>query len=347
MTLRAAVRLRRGAFELNVRVSAEPGSVLAVLGPNGAGKTTLLRVLAGLEACGEGRVELDGGVLDAADLGIFVRPEARPVGVVFQDHLHVPHLTVLENVAFGLRRRGARDARAQARRWLERVGVGDLEHRRPAALSGGQAQRVALARALAYRPRLLLLDEPLAALDATSRREVRRELARQLEEFGGVRVLVTHDALEAAALASTLIVIEAGRVVQAGSFEEVRARPRTPYVADLVGANLWRGSGGEGQVRVDGHSLSVAGRWTGDVFALVRPRAVALYRGRPAGSPRNAWPGRVSSVDPEGDRVRVSVAGPLPVLAEVTPAAVAELGLAPGEAVWVAFKATEVEVYPV
>ncbi|HZD02386.1 MAG TPA: TOBE domain-containing protein, partial [Actinomycetes bacterium] len=217
---------------------------------------------------------------------------------------------------------------------------------RPRALSGGQAQRVALARALATEPRLLLLDEPLAALDAGARVEVRRELRRHLASFEGTRLLVTHDPLEAMTLADRLVVLESGRVTQVGSPAEVSARPRSAYVAELVGLNLFRGRAGGGRIQLEGGgTLVAAGEHHGEVFAAVHPRAVALYRQAPAGTPRNVWPGRVEALDATGDRVRVRVTGPVVVVAEVTPSAVAELDLGSGGTVWAAVKATEVAVY--
>ncbi len=227
MSLLAQVRLTRGSLELDVEVAADEGEVVAVLGPNGAGKSSLLRALAGLLPLAQGQITLDGTVLEDPGKNIFVPPEQRPVGMVFQDYLLFPHLTVLENVAFGLRSRRVPAATARARAWLERVGLTDLADVRPAALSGGQAQRVALARALATDPRLLLLDEPLSALDVTTRAETRRDLRRHLATVSGIRLVVTHDPLEAMALADRLIVIEDGRLVQSGPAAEVTARPRS------------------------------------------------------------------------------------------------------------------------
>ncbi|MGH2769312.1 MAG: TOBE domain-containing protein, partial [Actinomycetota bacterium] len=215
--------------------------------------------------------------------------------------------------------------------------------------SGGQAQRVALARALATDPRLLLLDEPLAALDAGTRVALRRELRRHLQSFEGTRLLVTHDPLEAAALADRLVVIEEGHVVQEGTPAEVSERPRSAYVAQLVGLNLFRGKGRGDRIELaSGAHLVVASEAEGEVFAVVHPRSVALYRRRPdQGTPRNVYRGSVGLVDLEGDRARVRVDGALPVVAEVTPAAVSELALCEGGPVWVSIKATEVSVYPV
>jgi molybdate transport system ATP-binding protein len=348
MSLEADVQLRLNAFSLDVRLDAGPGELVALLGPNGAGKTTLLRALAGLVPLESGRVSLDSQVLEDPARGIRVPAERRSVGVVFQDYLLFPHLDALDNVAFGLQARGRRTAAARslAHEWLGRVGLGDRARALPRELSGGQAQRVALARALATDPSLLLLDEPLAALDASVRAEVRRDLRRHLASFAGVRLLITHDPLEAAALADRLVVLEEGRVVQSGSVREVTERPRSRYVADLVGVNLLRGRARDGTVELEGGGrLAVPGA-EGEVFVVIRPRSVALFPDRPEGTPRNVWEGRAASLDLEGDRVRVLVDGTPAVVAEVTPAAVAELGLAEGREVWVAVKATEIETYP-
>ena len=347
--LEATVALTRGSLRLDVTVRVGAGTTVAVLGPNGAGKTTLLRALAGLQPIERGSVTLGDEVLEDTTARTFVAPEDRPIGVVFQDYLLFPHLSALENVAFGLRCRGVArpEARRRSRAWLERVGLGDRVTVRPRELSGGQAQRVALARALACEPRLLLLDEPLSALDASTRLEVRRELRRHLASFPGVRLLVTHDPLEAIALADELVVLEEGRVVQSGTPADVTARPRSRYVAELVGVNLYRGHGdGDRVVLAGGEALQVAEAGTGEVFVLVHPRAVSLHRRKPEGTPRNVWKGAAASLDLEGERVRIRVGGAIPIVAEVTPAAVADLELADGGEVWVSVKAAEVEVYP-
>ena len=347
--LTAQVEVGLGALDLDVSIEAAPGEIVAVLGPNGAGKSTFLRALAGLVPLTRGRVALDDVVLEDTAQRIHLPPERRPIGVVFQDYLLFPHLTALENVAFGLRARGvpAREARSRARSWLDRLRIGETAETKPCALSGGQAQRVALARALAIDPLLLLLDEPLAALDASARGEVRRDLKRHLASFSGIRIVITHDPLEAVALADRLVIVERGRVVQTGSPAEVTQRPRSRYVADLVGVNLLRGIATAGHVALSGGaSLQSADGVDGEVFAVIHPRAVALHRARPEGSPRNVWRGRASALDFQGDRVRVGVEGEMPIVAEVTPAAVRELDLAEGGEVWVSVKATEITVYP-
>ncbi len=342
MGLSARLGVRRGGFRLVVGFVVAAGEVVALLGPNGAGKTTALRALAGLVRLDEGRIELDGRRLEG------LPPEDRPVGMVFQDYLLFPHLSVLENVAFGPRSRGrsAKEARKAAAEWLERVGLSGFAQARPKELSGGQAQRVALARALVGEPEMLLLDEPLAALDARTRLEVRSGLRRHLADFPGATVLVTHDPLDAMVLCDRLIVIEDGRGVQEGAPAEVARRPRTDYVARLVGLNLYRGDGHGNRVALDGLELSVAEDVEGPVFVSFSPAAVALYRTRPDGSPRNLWRSVIGGVEQQGDRVRVQLDGPVQAMADITPAAVAELDLGPGTEVWTSVKATETHVYP-
>ncbi|CAN5218685.1 hypothetical protein BH09ACT5_BH09ACT5_20620 [soil metagenome] len=212
-----------------LELSVAPGRTLALLGPNGAGKTTVLQALAGLIEY-EGAVRIGGRALEG------VEPEHRRVGYVFQDYLLFPHLTVLENVAFGARAqgRGRVAARTEATAWLERLGADELSLRRPPQLSGGQQQRVALARALASDPQLLLLDEPLAALDVEVRDEVREEVGRHIREWGGLTVVVTHSFEDVAALAGEVIVLEHGRMTQRGSVRDVVRAPATPYVERLV-----------------------------------------------------------------------------------------------------------------
>jgi len=341
--LRAEIKLSLGddPFELDVRLEVGAGRTVAVLGPNGAGKTTLLRALAGLVPLA-GRVELDGEVLDDSRAGLHVPTERRGVGLVFQDDVLFPHMSVLDNVRFGLGRGGA----DTAREWLDRVGLGDKANARPSELSGGQAQRVALVRTLATQPRLLLLDEPLAALDVSVRADVRRELSRQLHDFSGVRLLVTHDPLEAIALADEVVILEAGRITQRGTPEEVTARPRSRFVADLAGVNLLRGTGRDDHVELEsGATVAAPEAGDGDVFAVIHPRAVALYLTRPEGTPRNVWRAKAEDLDLQGERVRVRLSGSVPLVAEVTPSAVRELGLDRGAEVWASVKATEIAVY--
>jgi molybdate transport system ATP-binding protein len=345
--LKADIQLQLGTLHLDAALDAGPGEVVALLGPNGAGKTTFLRAVAGLIRTDRAKVVLDDVVLEDTATGVRAPTERRPIGIVFQQHLLFPHLSVLENVAFGLRARRRPDARAVALAWLERVGLGAYANARPAALSGGEAQRVALARALAIDPRLLLLDEPLSSLDATTRVEVRRELRRHLASFDGARLLVTHDPLEAAALADRLVILEGGRVVQTGPVDDVTRHPRTRFVADLVGVNLLRGRAAGGVIAIDGgQRLTALDAGDGDVFAVIHPRSVAIHRTHPEGTPRNVWSGTVRSVDVLGERARIAVGGSLPIVAEVSASSVRDLDLRERAEVWVSVKAAEVGVYP-
>ena len=349
-SLAVAGRTRIGEFELDVELAATPGEVLAVLGPNGAGKSTLLRVIAGLHSLRSGSLRLGERVLDDPAVGRFVEPQGRRLGVVFQDHRLFPHLRVVDNVAFGLRARGIglREARAVATAWLDRLALADLARRHPRQLSGGQAQRVALARALACAPEALLLDEPLAALDVQTRAEVQGELREHLRDFGGPTVLVTHDPIEALLLAQRIVVLERGRVVQSGTPSDITARPLTPYVAKLVGMNLYVGHASGDEVELDGGGRLVAAEAPGGrVLAAVRPSAITVHTEQPHGSSaRNIWPATIASLAPLGDRIRVTAAGELSATVDVTAAAVADLELAPGRQVWLSAKATDVTAYP-
>ncbi|MFG3247700.1 ABC transporter ATP-binding protein [Streptomyces sp. NPDC048187] len=341
--LDAHLVVERGGFRLDVALTAAPGDVVALLGPNGAGKTTALRALAGLVPLSDGHLRLDGVELDRTP------PESRPVGVVFQDYLLFPHLTALDNVAFGPRCRGASkaQARAQAAAWLERLGLAGHATAKPRRLSGGQAQRVALARALATHPRLLLLDEPLAALDARTRLDVRAQLRHHLADFEAVAVLVTHDPLDAMVLADHLVVVEDGHVVQEGTPSHIARHPRTDYIAHLVGLNLYRGWAEGHTVRLDdGPAITTTEELTGPVFVAFAPSAVTLHRDRPTGSSaRNVWRCEVAGLETHGDRIRADLTGELPLAADLTTPAAAELGLHPGAVVWATVKATQTHAY--
>jgi molybdate transport system ATP-binding protein len=350
VSLEARIVRQLGSLHLDLELTTKSGEVVALLGPNASGKSTTFRCLAGLLPIDEGRIALDGEPLDDPAAGVFVPPERRPVAVVFQQYLLFPNLTALENVAFGLRARGAGrpEARRQAVAWLERVGLSDHAGHKPQALSGGQAQRVALARALATEPRLLLLDEPLAALDVGTRGGVRRDLRRHLETFEGVRLLVTHDPVDAFALADRVVILEGGQVVQTGTLADVTAQPRSRYIADLVGVNLLTGTGRDGTITTPaGGRIVPADPALGAVFVVIQPHAVALYPTAPSGSPRNVWAVTVADIDRQADRVRVRLAGEMPLVAEITPAALEELVLRTGDRVWASVKATEITTYPV
>ncbi|WP_328761842.1 MULTISPECIES: ABC transporter permease [unclassified Streptomyces] len=324
-------------------LDADPGTTIAVVGENGAGKTTLLRALLGLTP--RAHAELRLGDTDVTSLP----PHERQVAWVPQDGALFPHLTALANTAYGLRARRVprAEARREAQLWLDRLGVGHLAARKPAQLSGGQAQRVALARALAARPRLLLLDEPLAALDQTTRARVRHTLRTHLAGFGGVCLIVTHDPVEAVSLADRVLVLADGRTLQDAPPAEVSRHPRSPWVARMLGRNAWHGTASaDGLVLAAGGRLVVADALPegAEALAIIGPEAVSVHRDRPTGSPRNVWQGSVREITTVGSRLRVLVtSGEAPdLVAEVTPEAVAELGLVDGSKVWTSVKATEV-----
>ncbi|MEN3304366.1 MAG: molybdate transport system ATP-binding protein [Micromonosporaceae bacterium] len=347
--LDAHLVVARGRFRLDVRLAIAAGEVVALLGPNGAGKTTGLRALAGLLPLTAGHIRLGGELLDDPDRRVCTPTERRHIGVVFQDYLLFPHLTALDNVAFGPRSHGLtrQSAREQAAGWLARVGLADHARVKPRHLSGGQAQRVALARALAVDPALLLLDEPLAALDARTRLDTRAQLHRHLAEHPGATLLVTHDPLDALVLADRLVIIEDGHIVQEGDAATITAQPRTDYVARLVGLNLYRGQASGHRVRIgEDFSLTVADGADGAVFVAFPPAAVALHPHQPDGSPRNTWPATITDIQRHGDNLRVQLTGPITAAADITPAAASHLHLAPGQQVWAAVKAVETRTYP-
>jgi len=354
MNLEVDIEARRDDFIVDAAFNANDGETIVLLGPNGAGKSTLVDALAGLLRPERGRIALDSRTLD--DDITHVDASERPVGVLFQKLHLLPHLTALENVAFPRRARGQRAdaARLKASAVLERVGAGGLSDRRPAQLSGGEAQRVALARALVGEPRLLLLDEPLSGLDVSSRSQIRALLRRELATFGGVAVLVTHDPVDAMTLGERLVLVEDGHVTQAGTPDEIRATPRTPYAADLVGVNLFAGTlepatGGVASLRTaDGIVVTVPppdlDPNAGEVLGILRPADVALHLGRPEGSPRNVFEGPVRFVTLEGERARVGLDTSPALVAEVTAASLRGLGIEEGVRVWASFKALEVRV---
>jgi molybdate transport system ATP-binding protein len=348
--LEARFGLSRGeSFRLELDLVIPPGRTVALLGPNGAGKSSAVAAIAGLLQIDSGRISLAGSILDDSDAGVSLPPESRKVGVVFQDYLLFPHLTAAQNVAFGLRSRGTSRAEATARAsdWLARLDLDGLERRKPGQLSGGQAQRVALARALVIEPDLLLLDEPLSALDVSTRNEMRRDLGRHLDAFPGPRLVITHDPVEAFLLADEVHIIENGAVTQFGTPDEIRLRPRTAYAADLAGSNLLFGRASAGVVQVGSHQLHIAEHETaGEVLLTIQPSAISLHRNPPEGSPRNTWETTVELIENLGERVRIRTGAPLPLTAEVTAEAASALGLAAGEAVWLAIKATEISVEP-
>jgi molybdate transport system ATP-binding protein len=347
--LDADIQLRLSRLNLDVAFTAASGEVLALLGPNGSGKSTTLRALVGLLPLAGGRVVLDGTVLDDPAQRTRVEPEKRPISLMFQDYLLFPHVSAVENVAFGLRSRGTgkKPAREKAAETMARLGLDGLGEARPGSMSGGQQQRVAMARALVTDPKLLLLDEPLAALDVSTKTDVRRLLRKVLRQSSAANVLVTHDLLDAVALSDRMVVIQDGGIVQTGTPAEVTARPRSRYVADLVGVNLLRGTAQGTLLDIDGGGqLTGTGPATGPTLALISPAAVSVSRQRPDEQKQNTWPGQISAVDLMGDRVRVRIDGAPPITAEVPPAAVDELKLDDGGELWACVSPADITVYP-
>ncbi|WP_114453306.1 ATP-binding cassette domain-containing protein [Halopolyspora algeriensis] len=353
----ADVALRRAGFGLDVTCTVAPGEVVAVLGPNGAGKSTLLSALSGLVRPERGRIALGDRVWLDTDHNVDLPAHRRGVGLLAQNALLFPYLSALDNVAFGPRAAGAgkRTARTIAERWLARVDAADLAGHRPGRLSGGQAQRVALARALAADPELLLLDEPLAALDVDAAPALRGLLHRVLRSQHRPTVLVTHDVLDAVVLADRVLVLVDGRIAEQGPTRAVLARPRAAFTARIAGLNLVPGIAEEEGIKT-GEGV-ISGRIAEPVeqgeaaAAVFAPSAVAVHRECPHGSPRNALRVRLAGLEPRGDVIRLRAAARLmgedPVLAaDVTPAAVADLGLAAGDEVFFVVKATEVAIHP-
>lgn len=350
VTLRAELAVRRDGFTVEVAFEAGDGEVLALLGPNGAGKSTVVQAVAGLLALERGWIELDGTRIDG------LPPEQRPIGICFQDALLFPHLSALENVAFPLRVRGTpkREARDRARDLLGRLAPSVTPEAQANALSGGEQQRIALARALAPEPRLLLLDEPLSAVDVEARAGLRALLAEVVRSFTGPSILVAHDPMDALTLAGQLVILERGRVTQRGTHDEVRRAPGTSYAAELVGVNLFAGrleplGGGAARLITPEGEITVGrpGRLSepvDGVVATLRPVDVALHLDRPEGSPRNVLRGPIREIARDGERARVRLGTRPPIVAEVTAGSVERLGLQSGMEVWASFKAVEVTV---
>ena len=337
-----------GRFVLDAVFSCAPGETIALVGPNGSGKSTALNLLAGLLRLSSGSLTLDGTVLDQPSTGRWVASEHRGVGVVFQDLLLLPHLSVRDNVAYGPRRAGGsrETADAVASDWLERFGVEDLDDERPRSLSGGQAQRVALARALARDPRLLLLDEPLSALDSETRLEVRCELHRHLAEFGGMTVLVAHDVVDVLVLADRVVVFDEGRVAQVAEPAALERRPLTQYAAALVGTNLLRGYRRGAVIELGDRAEVAAPRAGSDgpVDLVIAPRhvSVALPDG-PNGV--GSWTARIAGLEAAGNDVHIRVGGPVPIAAMASLESLRDLHLSPGAMVDVHVDPSHLKVF--
>jgi molybdate transport system ATP-binding protein len=347
--LRVEARTRLGALDLDLTVAVTPGECLAVAGPSGAGKTSLLRVAAGLLRPEHGLVEAGDETWLDTRRGVDLPPERRRCGYLFQEYALFPHLSAWQNVAYPLR---GSDRRQRAAALLDRFGMGALADARPGALSGGERQRVALARALAREPDVLLLDEPLSALDARTRAGAVRELGALLRDADVPAVLVTHDFAEAAALGDRVAIVDAGRMLQEGTPSELAAAPRSAFVADFTGAVVLTGTargGADGLTHVDldgGGAVTSTDRAEGPVAISVYPWEIAIEPAgeAPHGSTQNRIAAEVLSVTVVGNRVRLGLAGPQPLAAEITRASAEALGLRPGVRVTASWKAAATRV---
>jgi molybdate transport system ATP-binding protein len=345
-----------GALSLDLTLGVKERSVMVLVGESGSGKTTLLRLVAGLMHPDRGRIEVEGDLWFDSATRTALPAMDRSVGYVAQDYALFPHLSVAENVAFGLRAQGlaAQACTARVAIALERLAIRSLAVRRPHELSGGQQQRVAIARAIVLEPRLLLLDEPLSALDVQTRRAIRGTLRQLFSELSCTTLYVTHNPAEALALGERITVLEEGRVSQSGSRDDLMRLPRSSYVAEFLGVNLFTGAivarGGDGGLRIalpEGELAVTVGSSAGDVSVVVHPREITLALERPVGTARNVFAGTVEEIVPEppaGELVRVSLATTPPLIAEVTREAVEALGLRAGMRVFASFKAAGVVV---
>ncbi|HEX6551696.1 MAG TPA: ABC transporter ATP-binding protein [Ktedonobacteraceae bacterium] len=367
-------------FHLDLGFSAEVGKTTVLLGESGAGKSTVLRLMAGLLHPERGHISLEDTAYFDSERHIVVPPQERPFGYVFQDYILFPHLNVFENVAFGLRAQHLPHHVIHRRvgEALEQVHLPGLDQRRPTQLSGGQQQRVAIARALALQPQLLLLDEPLAALDIQTRREVRQELRHILANIGITTILVTHQYLEALLFGQSILVLDAGRIIQQGSQHDLLLYPRSSYVAELVGMNFFRGRVVRNeanslctiQLQQENHPIEVMAALEEhlqdsktpvvgeEAFVVVDPRSITLYQKPPDSSARNVFSGEIVQVlrldtsigkeERHDGRVRVSIllnTSIPPLTAEITGASAARMELSEGKTVYASFKATEARAY--
>lgn len=337
--------------QLDIHLDAAAGQTVALLGPNASGKSSALSILAGLLHPDAGSARLNGRLLFECGPDVatsWLPAHDRSVALLAQEPLLFPHLTVVDNVAFGPRCRGQarRQARATARHWLAEVEAAGLADRAPDQLSGGQGQRVALARALATEPQLLLLDEPLAAVDVEVATTLRHTLRRAL--LGRTAILVTHEILDAVLLADRIAILDGGTIVEEGPTARVMRHPRSAFAASICGLNMLAGSCGERQQLRLADGSSVTGQPEGEVtvgapaVAVFRPSAVSVHRSLPTGSPRNTFSGPITALEPLAHLIRIRMGD---LSADITAAAVAELELVVGAEVNFAVKAAEVTIY--
>jgi molybdate transport system ATP-binding protein len=352
--LHVEARTALDGFDLDIGLEVEVGDCLALAGPSGAGKSTVLRVVGGLLRPDRGVVRCGDRVWLDTETRTDVPPEQRGCGFVFQDYALFGHLRAWQNVAYGMRDVPRRERRTRATELLERFGLADRANARPATLSGGERQRVAVARALARHPSVLLLDEPLSALDARTRAAAGRQLTTVLRDAGVPSIVVTHDFHEAALLGSRVAVIDRGRVVQEGAPGDLAAAPASAFVADFAGAIVLSGfarRAPDGLTRValdGGGELVSVDALDGAVAATVFPWEIVLEdAGAPVvGSARNRLRGRVTTVTDVGGRVRVAISAGQPLVAEVTASAVRDLDLRPGVEISASWKAAATRLVP-
>jgi len=351
--LQVSLRKRLREFDLDLSFAVQPKETLVIIGPSGAGKTTILGQISGLLSPDEGRIAVGDRVLYDSSQRINVPPERRHLGYVLQDYALFPHLTVRQNVSYGMsaRRVPADTIQHRADEVMEMLGISALAELKPGRISGGERQRVALARAIAVGGEVLLLDEPLAALDAQTRQSARGDLRRIIHSVGAAAVFVTHDYVDALAFGDTICVMDRGRVVQMGTQQDLLLRPKARFVAEFMGVNFLEGiaeppdDSGVSVVRINGVELRTVAQEPGEVFLAFSPVDVALSPEPPSSSALNVLEGRVTAILQLGGRMRIDLDAGIPLVAELTPESVARLNLGIGSKTYASFKATAIETY--
>ena len=337
--LDARVILNRDSLTLDVELQLQHGEVIAVLGPNGAGKTSLLHALLGWLELESGWIMVDGEVIDSPDTDSYVPPQHRPFGMVFQDGLLFPHMSVEKNILFG----AGKDFNLKP--LAESLQANELLAKFPSELSAGERQRAAIARSLAARPKVLFLDEPFSALDIQGKRRGRSLLKEALAIGVSGCLMVTHDLVDAFTLADRVMIIEGGKLTQFDVPDRIRSRPGSEWIADLVGWNYYEGIG-EGSVVTLPHGTTIftaQDDLDGPTSISINPASVSIFKSQPSGSPRNSWLSSIQNIEILDGRARVSLVGEIDICADITTAAANELRQSISSEVWVSVKATEVD----
>lgn len=337
--LDARVILNRDSLTLDVELQLQHGEVIAVLGPNGAGKTSLLHALLGWLELESGWIMVDGEVIDSPDTDSYVPPQHRPFGMVFQDGLLFPHMSVEKNILFG----AGKDFNLKP--LAESLQANELLAKFPSELSAGERQRAAIARSLAARPKVLFLDEPFSALDIQGKRRGRSLLKEALAIGVSGCLMVTHDLVDAFTLADRVMIIEGGKLTQFDVPDRIRLRPGSEWIADLVGWNYYEGIG-EGSVVTLPHGTTIftaQDDLDGPTSISINPASVSIFKSQPSGSPRNSWLSSIQNIEILDGRARVSLVGEIDICADITTAAANELRQSISSEVWVSVKATEVD----